>query len=330
MSSARFKVLFAGPLVSFQDAGRFGQMRFGVPASGPMDRFGFSAAHAMLGQAEATAIEVSLGGLALECVDGTVTCAVAGGAFSQTSDGPGWKVTTVQAGDRFILRAGEWGSWAYVAMSGSIVCDHWLGNSATHTLSGLGGGPLRTGDVFEVRECSVRAPRDGHYNIPDIARPVKDIRVVIGPQDQHFATDAAATLTGAPYALTDAFDRMGVRLSGPPLPLGDALSIPSEPILRGSIQVAGDGVPVVLLADHQTTGGYPKLATVLSCDTDRLAQMRAGDDVRFHAISAQEAVIAARDEHRARTDALAALAAPRASLTERLMQTNLISGVTGD
>ncbi|ABD55721.1 biotin-dependent carboxyltransferase family protein [Jannaschia sp. CCS1] len=330
MSVARFKVLFAGPLVSFQDGGRFGHMRFGVPASGPMDRFGFAAVHAMLNQPEAAAIEISLGGLVLECVDGSVTCAVAGGAFSLTTQASGWQVATVHAGDKLTLRAGDWGSWAYLAFSGEISCDQWLGCSATHALSGLGGGSLRTGDVFEVRDCAPRPTREGAYDAPDIARPVADIRVIIGPQDQHFAPDAQDILTAAPYTLTDAFDRMGVRLDGTVLPLGDALSIPSEPILRGSIQVAGDGVPVVLLADHQTTGGYPKIATVLSTDTDRLAQLRAGDSLRFHAISAADAVLAVRHDHAARIEALSDLAAPRASLSQKLMQTNLISGVTGD
>lgn len=328
MTTARFKVVFAGPLVSFQDAGRPGHMRFGVPASGPMDRLSFAAVHAMLGQSSCTSIEVSLGGLVLECTEGTATCGVAGGAFTLTSEEAGWQVATIQAGDRLTLRAGAWGSWGYLAFSGNIICNQWLERSATHTLSNLGGGALRTGDTFEVRDASPKPTRDGLYSCPDIARPQSDIRVVIGPQDQHFAPGAVETLTTTPYKMTDAFDRMGVRLDGTRLPLSDALSIPSEPILRGSIQVAGDGVPVVLLADHQTTGGYPKIATVLSPDTDRLAQLRAGDPVRFHTITATDAVLAARHDHAARQTALDDLAAPRASLAQRLMQSNLISGVT--
>ncbi|MBY4892666.1 biotin-dependent carboxyltransferase family protein [Rhodobacteraceae bacterium N5(2021)] len=330
MSTARFKVSFAGPLVSLQDAGRTNQMRFGVPASGPMDRFGFAAAHAMLGQAAATAIEVSLGGLVLECVDGAVTCAVAGGAFSLNAQAPGWQALTVAKGDRLTLRAGTWGSWCYLAFAGSIATEQWLGSSATHTLSGLGGGTLRAGDTIEIHDAAVRPGREGPYACPDIARPVSDICVILGPQDHHFAPDAVHTLTASPYRMTDAFDRMGVRLDGPALSLGDALSIPSEPILRGSIQVAGDGVPVVLLADHQTTGGYPKIATLLSSDTDRLAQLRAGDTFRFRAVTAAEAVALTRRDHDGRAAALAALSAPRATLEHLLSQSNLISGVTSD
>lgn len=330
MSVAHFKVAFAGPLVSIQDAGRLGQMRFGVPASGPMDRFSFAAAHAMLNVAIGPVIEVSLGGLVLECTDGAVTCALAGGAFSLNGSEPGWQVTRVQAGDKLTLRSGPWGSWAYLAFCGKIQADEWLGSVATHTLSGLGGGALRAGDSFEVRDASVQTARDGTYECPAVAHPLPEIRIVAGPQDQHFAPGMLDTLTAQPYRMTDAFDRMGVRLSGAPLALENALSIPSEPILRGSIQVAGDGVPVVLLADHQTTGGYPKIATVLSADTDRLAQMRAGDAVRFQTATAAQAITLAREAETARKGALAELASPRASLAQRLMQANLISGVIQD
>lgn len=330
MSTARFKVSFAGPLVSLQDAGRAGQMRFGVPASGPMDRFAFAAAHAMLGQSTGTAIEVSLGGLVLECLDGAVTCAVAGGAFNVNAGDPGWQALTISKGDRLTLRAGPWGSWCYLAFSGSIFADQWLGSTSTHALSGLGGGALRAGDTIEIHDAAPRPTRDGPYACPDIALRSADIRVIIGPQDHRFAPGAVEALTTAPYRMTDAFDRMGVRLDGPALPLGNALSIPSEPILRGSVQVAGDGVPVVLLADHQTTGGYPKIATVLSTDTDRLAQLRAGEALRFRAVTAEEAIALTRHDHDLRVAALADLSAPRATLAHLLSQSNLISGVTGD
>jgi len=332
MTVARFKVTFAGPLVSFQDAGRTGHMRFGVPASGPMDRFAFTAAHTMLGNPpDGTAIEVSLGGLVLECTEGEVTCALAGGGFAMTASGAdavGWQVVTVRKGDRITLRAGPWGSWSYLTFAGQIVAEQWLGHTATHTLSGLGGGTLASGDTFDVKDPATRPTRVGRYDCPDIARPLPDVRIVIGPQEQHFAPGAVDALITSPYQMTEAFDRMGVRLDGPLLPPRNALSIPSEPILRGSIQVAGDGVPVVLLADHQTTGGYPKIATVLSRDTDRLAQLRAGAAIRFRAVSAPEAITLARQDHEIRQAALTTLATPRATLDQRLMQANLISGVT--
>ena len=118
-----------------------------------------------------------------------------------------------------------------------------------------------------------------------------------------------------------------MRLAGPALALNNALSIPSEPIVRGSIQVGGDGVASVLLADHQTTGGYPKIATVLSCDLDGLSQLRPGDGLRFQAVDPAEAIRLVRLEAPPRSRFLQAMAQPPGSLPDRLMAENLISGV---
>ena len=331
MSEARFKVIFAGPLVSFQDEGRIGHLRFGVSPSGPMDPFAHRAAQTMVGNAAGdTAIEVSLGGLILECIEGETTFALAGGSFSVqcgAAQGEGWIAQRVRRGDKITLRAGAWGSWAYVAFAGQIDVGSWLGATATHSMSSFGAGALQAGMEFTVTNAEVRERREGEYPCPACAKPATDVHVVIGPQDQHFDPSSVEVFTSQPYTLTDAYDRMGVRLSGPTLSLLNALSIPSEPIVRGSVQVSGDGVPTVLLADHQTTGGYPKIATIVSRDVDRLTQLRAGDAVRFRAVSAVEAVQYARDQSERDEQALAAIAEPRATLDEKLLNANLIGGV---
>jgi allophanate hydrolase len=151
--------------------------------------------------------------------------------------------------------------------------------------------------------------------------------VVLGPQTAQFVQEAAATLFNETFTVTAAFDRMGMRLAGPALPLKDALSIPSEPIVRGSMQVGGDGVMSVLLADHQTTGGYPKIATVVSADIDAVSQLRPQDCLRFQSISAEEGVQVARAHERAKRQYLGMVSLPGGSLDERLMRENLISGV---
>jgi len=294
MSTARFRVGFAGPHVSIQDGGRRGYMRFGVPASGPMDRTGFACANLALGQdADQTGIEVSMGGLVLSCVSGAITLAVAGGGFRSSIGAAGteaWSVRTIRAGETLGLRAGAWGSWCYLAFAGTLRSRRWLNHAATHASSGLGGGRVETGADLHVDDARVLEAREGDIPCPDFARPSGPVRVVLGPQDHHFDPSACRTFLSEPYHLSEAYDRMGVRLSGPTLPLGDALAIPSEPILRGSVQVSGDGVPTILLADHQTTGGYPKIATVLGCDIDRLSQCRAGDRLRFTAVTPAEAI----------------------------------------
>lgn len=329
MSRARLKVGFAGPLVSFQDAGRPGHMRFGVAASGPMDRFAHQTGHAALSQpVGGTSIEVSLGGLMLECLEGAVSFAVTGGQFA-VSGAPrldGWGVHHLNAGETLNIRAGGWGSWSYLTFAGVLEAKTWLGQTATHSMAGFGGGALSAGDVLEISDARLTPGREGPIPCPDIAKPIERVRVVTGPQERHFEQASLSDFLSQTFKLSDAFDRMGVRLNGPKLNIADALSIPSEPVLRGSVQVAGDGVATILLADHGTTGGYPKIATVISADLDRLVQSRAGSAFRFEAITAAQAIAATRAHRAAQQDALDEIAAPRSSLAERLMRENLISG----
>lgn len=332
MAEAQLAVSFAGPLVTFQDAGRRGHLRHGVAASGPMDRLAFDAAHAALGNPPGgTAIEVSLGGLILSCTQGSVTISVTGGDFATDhggAKGRSWQVLTLKQGDKLTLRAGEAGSWAYVAFAGLLRAPTWLGHTATHAGSGLGGGALGAGQVLRIDDAAVREDREGEVERP--ARGDGPVRVVVGPQEHCFEASATQTFTTQPFTVSDAYDRMGMRLRGPELPLNGALSVPSEPILRGSVQVSGDGVPTVLLADHQTTGGYPKIATVIAPDLDRLAQHRAGQTLRFQAVDAAQAVSLARDVGRQRHAYLERVGIARGTLQQRLMRENLNHGAAFD
>lgn len=314
MTPARFTITHAGPQVTLQDAGRFGLLRYGVPASGPMDRMAFRVANLALGNMpENPAIEVSLGGLTLTCTQGEVSFAVAGGSFQVAVDtqslGP-WTVATIQAGETLTINRGRWGARCYVAFAGQLQSHRWLGSASTHGPSGLGGGVLTTGHSLQIDNPKTRPDRDGPLPVPVSARPRPRVRVVLGPQDRFFTAQTIQTLLSNPFTLTDACDRMGARLSGPPLPPNTALDMPSEPILRGSIQVAGDGVATVLLADHQTTGGYPKIATILSDDLDGFVQLRSRSTVWFEAITPQEAILNARSRDAARTRYFAQFACP--------------------
>lgn len=334
MAEARLSVRSCGPLVSYQDGGRFGMLRFGVPASGPMDRLAHAAAQAALGRPHgATAIEISLGGLQLSCESGELSFCVAGGDFVVLHGGAvarSWCVSTLRAGDQLSVRPGRWGSWAYLAFAGELVSPQWAGRGATHISSGLGGGSLTAGAELVVRDPRVCTERQGELSVPDIAQARSLARVVLGPQSALFGPDATAALLSHSFAVTAACDRMGMRLSGPALPLRDALTIPSEPIVRGSVQVGGDGVASVLLADHQTTGGYPKIATLLSSDTDGVAQLRPHERLRFQAVSAEEAVRLVRCHAQLTRQYLQQIGEVQASLDERLMRANLISGVVGN
>ncbi|MBK6306634.1 MAG: allophanate hydrolase [Gemmatimonadetes bacterium] len=331
MREARLTVRSCGPLVSYQDGGRFGMMRFGVPASGPMDRLAHAAAHAALGRPQgATAIEISMGGLELACESGEVTCCIAGGDFHVLHSGvvaAPWGVRTLRAGDVLSVHPGRWGSWAYLAFAGELHCNHWAGHTATHSTSGLGGGMLASGAEVVVRDATVYEEKQGDLPVPDFARARSTIRVVLGPQSAQFGPEASAALLQESFAVTSAYDRMGMRLAGPALVLKDALSIPSEPVVRGSIQVGGDGVASILLADHQTMGGYPKIATIISSDIDGVSQLQPLDRLRFQAVSVDDGVRLARSHAMVTRRFLEEVALRRVTLHDRLMQENLISGV---
>lgn len=315
MSGATLSIRAAGPLVTLQDGGRPGMMRFGVPQSGPMDRLAFAAANRALGNApDAPAIEVSLAGLSLCCESGQVAVAVTGGAFivdHAGHKGASWQVLTLRAGQVLRIRPGFRGSWCYLALAGRLEVGAWLGSASTHTMSGLGGGALATGQVLTLHQTRSLYPRALPY--PLIARPRSLVHVTQGPQQGYFSAAAWRDFVQGDWRLTSMGDRMGVRLSGPPLLPQGPLDMPSEPVVRGSVQVAGDGVATVLLADHQTTGGYPRLATVLDCDLDGLVQLRPRDRLRFLPVTGPQAVALACSRAGIVARYLDGLAAPVAS-----------------
>ena len=330
MSDVEFSISFAGPLVTFQDIGRPGNMRYGVSASGPMDIVSFEAANAVLGnETKQTAIEISLGGLILQCHEGSITLAITGGDFLIEYQGQkisSWTVLTIQKGERLSVRAGKSGSWAYLAFSGKLNVKDWLKSSSTHSTSGFGGGVLKTGQKFTLTDASNQANRIGpilkpSFNTNDL------IHAVLGPQDQYFMNTAIEIFSDSIFKVSDNYDRMGMQLTGPKLELKSALSIPSEPVVKGSIQVSGDGIPTILLADHQTTGGYPKIATVISSDINRLVQFRSNQSVEFILISSNEALQKTRKFLDMKEKYLQKISISRGTLEQRLMSENLIGGV---
>lgn len=334
MSDATFAVLHAGPLVTIQDYGRSGFARFGVPRSGPMDRLSFDITNLALGsQRRSTVIEVSAGGLTLECKTGEASFAVFGGEFNVTVGTQKFasrRVSRIEAGQKLIIQPGKSGNWTYLAIAGQLKSAEWLGSAATHSMSGFGGGAITTGAKLEVRNAEIRDSREGEIPLLREDRPDGEVDIVLGPQDRFFGADSLENLKTGTFNLTNAFDRMGVRLKGPALVPSAKLDMPSEPIVRGSIQVAGDGVATVLLSDHQTAGGYPKIATVVSDDVDRLAQLRPGNTLSFNVVSPEDAIKRVRARHNARVTYMESAAKGHGSLLYRLLNENLISGVVAD
>lgn len=331
MSEAVLSVAFAGPHVSVQDAGRPGLMRYGVPGSGALDRLSFAAANIALGNpADAPGIEISMGGLVLQCISGTVSFAVAGGGFIVEHAGASrgsWTVATLRAGEKLAIRPGHWGSWCYLALAGQFQAPRWLGSASTHAMSGFGGGRLQAGMRLIIADASRREEREGDIPCPVSARPRAQLRVTMGPQQRFFGPETISAFLSGGWFMTDAWDRMGVRLKGPSIAPDGRLDMPSEPVVRGSVQVAGDGIATVLLADHQTTGGYPKIATVLDCDLDSFVQLRPRDAVVFRPVDPQEAVNLCRTATLGTARYLEMASKTRGTLAQRLLSENLIDGM---
>ncbi len=326
----KLQVLHAGPSISVQDTGRHGHLRFGVTRSGVMDRGSFTLANAALGNPESNpAIEVSLGGLSLTCIEGSVAAAIVGGCFSLSLNGnaiPSWSMFKLGVGDTVTIKPGAWGSWCYVCFAGRLNTTSWLGSQSVHLKSGVCGSAIQTNDVLNLTECADNVAATVSLGNPEQFKPSNAIRVVIGPQDRYFDKPTLASFLENTFRISTDYDRMGMRLEGCSLPVAAALDMPSEPISRGSLQVPGHGDPICLMAEHHTAGGYPKIATVISADFDGLAQHRCGDDIAFKAVSPADAIHAARERHDNLNQWRDQIMLNSVGVTERLWNNNLISG----
>lgn len=285
----------AGPLTSVQDLGRPGYLRVGIPASGPVDREAFVLANRLAGNPDGAAgLECTLLGPRVEFVDERVV-AVTGADMSPALNGvpvPAWQGWRVKAGDVLKLGPARSGVRAYVAVSGGVVTPPALGSRSTYVrglLGGLDGRALRKGDALPLGPATMKAPgRIAAAHVPDYsAEP--EIRIVLGPQDDRFTAAGIAALLDGPYEMTPQSDRMGARLRGPVIEHTRGHDIISDGVPLGGIQVVGDGQPIVLLVDRQSTGGYTKIATVCSFDIGRIGQVKPGQRLRFRRIDVSEA-----------------------------------------
>ncbi|MFK4770840.1 biotin-dependent carboxyltransferase family protein [Rhizobium sp. ZW T2_16] len=287
--TALLTILRAGPLMSVQDDGRYGFRARGVSTSGAMDRDAHAIANALVGNdADAAAIEFALTGGAFTA-DRNTLIAVTGGSCQVEIAGrriSTWESHLLRSGETLTVGALRGAVWGYIAMSGGIAIPKMLGSRSTHlrtAVGGLNGKALSAGDILPLGDSEKRAPRT--LGTPYL-RGHGPISIMPGPQDDYFDEDAWKTFLRQPYRTTTARDRMAMVLDGPVLQAFKGHDIVSDATVVGSIQVPGSGKPIVLTADGQTTGGYPKIATVASFDLARLAQLPAGQQFLFRAISA--------------------------------------------
>ena len=334
-SEAIVRVLSAGPGATLQDAGRHGYLRFGVTAAGPMDQLAHAAANLAVGNsAGSTALEVSVGGIEVTAESAPLHVAVAGGEFALSLGGrplPAAVVLRLDEGAALKIRAGRSGSWCYLAVAGRFVAPKVLGSHATHTrtgFGGVGGRAIVAGDRLGIEPSG--SPSPGAILAPWLDRPLDTVRVVLGPQHDYFADDQISAFLAGPWSVSAKGDRMACFLEGPRLTHARGYNIVSDGIAMGAIQVPGDGRPIVLMADRQSTGGYPKIATVIGPDLGRLAQARPGTVFKFKAVSIAEAVAARRDEAALLARGIVVEPLVRTHLSsEFLLGLNLIDGVAG-
>lgn len=270
-----------GPVL-VQDAGRPGHAAIGVGSAGAADRASYTLGNRLVGNdPRAAALEVVLGGLEVEAA-GHVTVCVTGAPVPLDVDGrpePSGAVLTLRPGQRLRLGSPASGLRSYLAVRGGIDVVPLLGSRSRDTLAGLGPGPVRAGDVLPVGRLAA-----GDVLVDAVAPRQYDeapvVRAVRGPRED-WAADPDALVTRA-WRVGAASDRVGLRLEGDPLGVVPGKGeLPSEGALRGAVQLPPDGRPVVFGPDHPVTGGYPVIAVVVDADTDRLAQLRPGEELRF-------------------------------------------------
>ena len=311
------QVIQPGPLATIQDFGRPGLAHLGVPHSGAADLASWRLANRLVGNPDGAAcLELTLGRAALRFVT-SATAALAGAAApmrlivpadpagsdngagaaagsSATGDDTVWEPApgtafSVPAGA--VLRIGPPASGlrSYLAIGGGVDVPAVLGSRSADSLSGLGPAPLQPGDWLPLagprslpdRGRRQQLPAAGPPLMPAMSADAVELRAIAGPRDDWFAAAALEILAGCEYLVSAASNRSGLRLTGPPLRRARPDELPSEGVATGSLQVTHDGQPILLLADHPTTGGYPVIAVVRSADLGLAAQLRPGQRVRF-------------------------------------------------
>lgn len=337
MTSA-LRILEPGVAATLQDCGRHGYQRFGVPVSGALDPISLAIANILAGNSPCTAaIEILGAGLAIEVEAKSITLALAGAAAGLTlqDEKAHLRIAPFQSfsarrGDIVRIPPPSCGAVSYLAVEGGFDIAPALGSRSTYRRASLGGYQGRTlgcGDLLPLRlASSVRAPVciDVDIRAPDV------LRVMRGPNSEYFCPHSFETLFSSVYTVSPASDRMGLRLRGPGLERAIEGELPSQGTTAGGIQVPADGQPILLLADRQTTGGYPRIATVIGADIAAAGRLCSGNSVRFSEVSREEAVrlLLAQQAWLASLPAALKPARTNTLSAEQLLSSNLIGGVT--
>ena len=288
------RIMDGGMFTTVQDRGRSGYMKSGVTVSGAMDERSYEIANLLVGNVDGeAALEATILGPQIEFVDACMF-AVTGGDLQPRLNGEEvamYRALQANAGDKLTFAGRRSGCRTYIAFQGGLDVPVVLGSRSTDIKAGLGGWQgrkLKAGDEIPVapagdRICAAPVEKE------DFSGKEKVLRVVLGPQEERFTQEGVDTFLKETYTVTPQSDRMGCRLAGEPIRTVSGSDIITDGICMGAIQVPADGKPIVMMADRQPTGGYVKIANVISVDLPVAAQMIPGDVVRFRKVSVQEA-----------------------------------------
>ncbi len=296
MTVGIIRVIEGGLLTTVQDLGRPGYQALGISPAGAADEYAFRLANWAAGNPpEAAGLEITLVGPRLLFTSDTML-ALTGADLGPVLDGqplPMWGAARVRGGSTLAFAGGPRGCRAYLAVAGGIDVPPVLGSRSTDLLGrfgGLDGRPLRAGDELPLGHALPGVqPRVIPPELIPFYPEETEARVVLGPQEDRFTSEGLRTFLGSPYRVTPQSDRVGLRLEGPAIRHRGKADIVSDGMPAGAVQVPQDGRPLVVLANRQTVGGYPKIATVASADLWRLAQLRPGNRVSFRAVTPEEA-----------------------------------------
>ncbi|TDQ66296.1 biotin-dependent carboxylase-like uncharacterized protein [Maritalea mobilis] len=288
------------PHSTVQDEGRIVGLKYGVSASGPMDRQSFAHTLALLGQGASSALEFTMLGLKFTYHGQSMPMAAAGGAFSCTINGQpqSWPLSTqLNDGDVVDVTTGHSGMYGYVRFNDELNVPTLLGSKATNLaahIGGLDGRALKTGDQIElVTSDSIEQTAQSISPIETEDEAVNEVtlRILPGLHADLLGREAWQSLFEAPFSISSSTDRMGLRLNDPEHRFAkiDKLRLVSDAVVPGDIQILGEGTPVILMRDHQPTGGYPRIATLIDKDLDRAAQLRPNTRIRFQSITLEKA-----------------------------------------
>jgi biotin-dependent carboxylase-like uncharacterized protein len=339
--SGALKVVRGGLFDTVQDLGRIGFMALGMPTAGAMDRVALTLANALVGNPAGTAgLEIGVMGPDLLIEADSVRVALVGPLSPALIEGPDAAPKPLESDRTHLLRRGqvlrvgmvEGSSTAYLAIAGGLALPAFMGSLSTYARAGIGGymgRKLAAGDLLPLR--LEQAPSGDELRL---AGPFDygsgPIRIVWGPQDDYFSARGRKTFVESDYRVSKEADRMGIRFEGPTIEHSKGADIISDGIGPGAIQVPGAGLPIVLLGDRQTVGGYSKIATVASVDLPRLGRLLPGQTVRFAAVTVEQAETLRRDQEARLKRAIVDLATarpPGGIDLARLYEENLIDGI---